>query len=446
MGPFLKAMLSETKLFTVSKLQNVPSSWTFYLMPEIKERGLCSQDTVHLLAKLRTRLLGPSNIIVLGVESPCRSHIQYVYNNIPKERHGFTQQVIDNKDKQNYGSIATLVGDDLNECLTEASSSIHPTRTIIYLSLMRCIRDARFEKTMTPLKRVSLLWEVVFFMRIWRCWLFENGYSESDHFITTNAYTCIEIKAHLMLSLLYNVINGKFPKDVIRVWLTGSQGCEQLFRLLKSMTPVFSTIINFSLKGVLERIHKLNYISSIECTEEIIFPRVQRRLLQLNNETDETFLIPTLVEVENEIRESKNRAILLSQKCRMELNPYDDDCLVKDTTHLVEDAIHHDQEDEDTNIRDDDEEQPVAESDIAQIREDIAVIQLKKKSNTSLPTYIQSAEKGSIHRHSYSTVVDSRKSKKTPFVEYIRKTTALYLLQENYQVSNQGRTQTGFTG
>ena len=68
------------------------------------------------------------------------------------------------------------------------------------------------------------------------------------------------------------------------------------------------------------------------------------------------------------------------------------------------------------------------------------MIQLKKKSNTSLPTYIQSAEKGSIHSHSYSTVVDSRKSKKTPFVEYngayIRKTTALYLLQENYQVSN----------
>ena len=85
-----------------------------------------------------------------------------------------------------------------------------------------------------------------------------------------------------MLSILYNVINGKFPKVVLRVWLTGSQGCEQLFRLLRSMTPVFSTIINFSLKGVLERIHKLNYISSIECTEEIIFPRVQRRLLQLN--------------------------------------------------------------------------------------------------------------------------------------------------------------------
>ena len=39
-GPFLKAMLSETKLFTVSKHQNVPSSWTFYLMPEIKQMVL----------------------------------------------------------------------------------------------------------------------------------------------------------------------------------------------------------------------------------------------------------------------------------------------------------------------------------------------------------------------------------------------------------------------
>ena len=53
----------------------------------------------------------------------------------------------------------------------------------------------------------------------------------------------------------------------LRVWNTGSQGCEETFRLLRSMTPTFSTVVNFSVKGILERIHKLNFLSSMECTE-----------------------------------------------------------------------------------------------------------------------------------------------------------------------------------
>ena len=129
-GPFLKAMLEEARLFSLSRHQNVPVSWTFYLMPEIKERGQCSQDVKHLLAKLCTRLLGISNLIVLGFENACRSHIQYLYDNIPKERHGLTQQCIDNKDKQNYPSIATLVGDDLKDCRNEVSNSVRTTGTI----------------------------------------------------------------------------------------------------------------------------------------------------------------------------------------------------------------------------------------------------------------------------------------------------------------------------
>lgn len=78
------------------------------------------------------------------------------------------------------------------------------------------------------------------------------------------------------------------------------------------MTPVFSTVINFSLKGCLDRIHRLNYISSIECSEDIILPRMKRRLLQFNEELEESFSIP-LMDVETEIKEDKKKAISLSQ-------------------------------------------------------------------------------------------------------------------------------------
>ena len=224
-----------------------------------------------------------------------------------------------------------------------------------------------------------------------------------------------------MLSMLYNVINGKLPK-VLRVCTTGSRSCEQLFLLLRSMTPFFSTIINFTLKGVLERIHKLNYISSTECKEEIVYPRVQRKLLQLNDEADETFSVPSLGEVETHIKESKGRAVVLSKQCGMELISYDDNYFVKDTIHLIEVAIQHDHENKDvTNIQGDTEEselEVMAASDIACIKEDIVVIRLKRKGDASLPTYIPSSEKGYARNHSYSTVVDSRKSRKTQFFEY----------------------------
>ena len=54
----------------------------------------------------------------------------------------------------------------------------------------------------------------------------------------------------------------------------------------------------------------------------------------------------------------------------------------------------------------------LAASDIANIKEDIDVIRLKRKRDAPLPTYIPSSEKGNARNHSYSTVVDSRKSRK----------------------------------
>ena len=187
-GPFLKAMLVETKLFSISNLSNVPKNWTFFLMPCIPEGVMYSQDCVHLLAKLRTRLLGPSNLIIIGSENASQSHLQYVYDTIDKEKHGLTQQCIDNKDKQNYGSIAILVSDEVQVCLQEVSKKLRTLGTKVYLGiLMRNIRDAFFDKTISPVKRLLLMWEATFFVRIWRCWLWEQGYCESEHFITTNA-------------------------------------------------------------------------------------------------------------------------------------------------------------------------------------------------------------------------------------------------------------------
>ena len=55
----------------------------------------------------------------------------------------------------------------------------------------------------------------------------------------------------------------------------GSQPCEKAFRAARSMTPMFSTIINFSVLGLLRRLHKLQIkvkLESLSNTTEIIYP------------------------------------------------------------------------------------------------------------------------------------------------------------------------------
>ena len=72
-------------------------------------KSLVCQNTVHLLAKLRTRLLTPSNLIAIGHEVACNAHLVKVCNYYPKAEHGLTRQVLENKDKQNYSSIEVLL-------------------------------------------------------------------------------------------------------------------------------------------------------------------------------------------------------------------------------------------------------------------------------------------------------------------------------------------------
>ena len=188
-----------------------------------------------------------------------------------KARHGLTHKSVDCKDKQNYTNISLLLHQNVEECLKELQPSMKTMGTVFYLKMMRDVRDTFFDKSLPPALRLYLIWKATFMLRIWRTWLAQNNFSEDLHFVTQNAYTCVEINAHMLLNLIHNVQIGIFPKEALRIWLTGSQACEEMFRLLRSMTPVFSTIVNFTLKGVLEKINKLQYISAAECDSEIFF-------------------------------------------------------------------------------------------------------------------------------------------------------------------------------
>ena len=60
--------------------------------------------------------------------------------------------------------------------------------------------------------------------------------------------------------------------------MLGSQSCEKVFRSARSMTSTFSTVINFSLLGLLRRLHRLHIIQCLESESDdtgVKYPRAE---------------------------------------------------------------------------------------------------------------------------------------------------------------------------
>ena len=74
--------------------------------------------------------------------------------------------------------------------------------------------------------------------------------------------------------------------DYFQPWLLGSQPCESTFRAARSMTGTFSTIVNFSLLGILQRLHRLQIQLQLETESSetgIRYPRVEKHLAKIGH-------------------------------------------------------------------------------------------------------------------------------------------------------------------
>lgn len=119
-----------------------------------------------------------------------------------------------------------------------------------------------------------------FFLRIWRAWLkSKNDYTISNNFITNNCYSCIEINAHSLIRLIVKFRDDtNLTPDMFTIWNFSSQTCEQFFRVTRSLTTTFSTVVNFSMKGIISRLKRIETINTIKtelknASSSIIFAR-----------------------------------------------------------------------------------------------------------------------------------------------------------------------------
>ena len=160
------------------------------------------QDTVHIGAKLRTRLLNPSIILPVGNYSIPANHLQTLINTISKDKHCLNLKDISSKDKMNYKSVEKISDDKVISLLKNQIPGSNAI--VLYLKIINLFTNAFLNKTLQPLTRIYDVWYCIFILRFWRVWLHDSKYSITDNFITLNAYICMEINAHGLTNIILN--------------------------------------------------------------------------------------------------------------------------------------------------------------------------------------------------------------------------------------------------
>ena len=121
-------------------------------------------------------------------------------------------------------------------------------------------------------------WLAVFLCRIWLTWLQVvderaiprdlSNKKKDDLFITIPAHFSIEINAHSLLAICLLVRQNELPRSALAIWKYSSQPCESIFRLTRSMSGSFSSVVNFTTDQFLKRASKLSVLNELENRSE----------------------------------------------------------------------------------------------------------------------------------------------------------------------------------
>ncbi|KAK3926556.1 Inulosucrase [Frankliniella fusca] len=219
------------------------------------------QDFVHLLVKLKSRLLKPSIIIPFGGSIlASKGHLKELITKAGKDVHELTNCYLNSKDKMNFRSAEKLCSPKVTKALEE--SVPHSQGTILYLQMMREVFLSCADPGLAPLARIELIWKWVFFCRIWRKWILsQKGYSLSHNFITANAYYCIELNAHALVQLIVKFRDYEEP-ELFKPWLFSSQQCESAFRSWRSLTSLLWTQINCCMLEMQHKQRRVDYLTA----------------------------------------------------------------------------------------------------------------------------------------------------------------------------------------
>jgi len=202
-------------------------------------------------------------VLPLGKYAAGNHHIRFILRD----------KDVDYRDKQNFDAVMHII-----KAASLLDSIPDAVGTKCYVEIMRCAVESFLNKDLSLLSRIQMIWYANIFLRYWHTWIeLHPQYNVQDNFLTQNAYTCIELNAHTLVLLLVtlhdNVENGQY---CFYPWLLGLQTCEQAFRAARSMSSTFTSIINFGVLGLLHRLHHLQIQAELQNENEVKHPAMER--------------------------------------------------------------------------------------------------------------------------------------------------------------------------
>ena len=90
---------------------------------------------------------------------------------------------------------------------------------------------------------------------------------------------CVVLNEHALITyvlLIRDCFQGNVKKFL--PWMLGSQTCEKTFRIIRNMSSTFSTVLNFSVLGLLRRLRQLEIQLTLQANSEdvIRFPSKEK--------------------------------------------------------------------------------------------------------------------------------------------------------------------------
>ncbi|KAK3926414.1 Endopolyphosphatase [Frankliniella fusca] len=300
---------------------NYKEQWKDWFYAETESNFTVIQDPTHTINKFRIRL-NPSNILQLGNFSVSITHIRLLIKEESREKHGSTDQDLNNEDKMNFNSSFKICTSRVTELM--ATSVPGNNATVAYLTNIRFVLEACLDDGLSAAERLYRVWHCAFFLRFWKLWLKNHKSYTMENFVTANLYVCIEIIAYALTIILMKFRDNLSPQFYLPS-LFSSQACESFFRLARSMTSTESTVINFSMKEFLSKVRRVDMLHHCvsKLSDKLEFPRDKRKKLlgSLHEQKHQGTYLPNDAEILDIVITARSDAVLSLGKLGVNYSP-----------------------------------------------------------------------------------------------------------------------------
>lgn len=172
-----------------------------YLINKHPDDTIVVQDPTHIGTKLRNRLLKIGISLPIGSYNVSINHLKNLVQNVQKSIHGLAIIDICPSDRMNFESFRKITDERVIDALKKYVPA--SDATVLYLKISREVTSSYLELDLSPLERVYRMFHGLYIFRIWREHIkTSRRLNISNNFISSNAYSCIEINARTLIMLI----------------------------------------------------------------------------------------------------------------------------------------------------------------------------------------------------------------------------------------------------